>query len=587
MELTPTQQLDQAEELIDAKKFVEAEAIYKSIAAAKGPNALLAKEELVDLYLRQNKLQQAETAYEQLLIDFADNPLIAKAIDHVADDYRGAGDFEKARELYQHILNTFPDADHAIDSQRGIVLTSMLLGDSEFVNQSLDKLIEDYGNHPDIGKAMESIADEFRSNRRYTEARELYLYVIDNHPESEHAVSSLGGAIRMSFLLKDDPNAEALTEQLLSQYADNEDLPSVYDEVADEYRHAGKFEKARDLYSYAVTAWPKIDRALESRKSVVLCSIALNDEPNALADLDQLITEFNTTGTNGETADRSALLTDVLVKIAKGYEQAKMFDQAKDIYQQIKAKDPNSTNARFAELNNDAKDLISLIHSGPNVNVDEQINKLISDYNDIPQFADVLARIAEETFYAKNYQKSAQIFKLLSDKYADSNFEAQNEIPYMLGSCYKQLRDPNMAIAYLTEAYEKTPDCQYSYRLCFEIGLLCRSRSVGRYEEAVEWFSLQRQFSENKGQNKEALFFEAVVHLKNLKNYNKAKELLLEYQAKYPNDSETELTQFLLAECYEAVGDKAKALSLVKQGLQKWPESIYADDYKKKLDELQ
>ncbi len=465
-----TQQLEQAEELIDAEKFDEAEGIYKAVIAGKGPDALLAQEKLIYLYIQQNKQDDAETAYGQLLADFSDNPGLLKAIDHVADDWREFEDFAKAREVYQYIVNTWPDAEDTVDSQRGVVLTSLLLGDYDYANESLDKLIKDYGDHRDIGKNIDFLAGEFRSIGKYAKARELYLYVVENHPQSEEAVSSLGGAIRTSFLLGDDPNAEALTQQLLSQYADNEDLPGVYDEVADEYRLARQFAKARDLYRYAVAAWPGTDRAIETRKSVVLCSIALDDEPNALADIEQLITEFNSTGTAGETAERSALLADSLVKIAKGYEQAKKFDQAKDMYQQSIARDPNNTDAR---LNIRKLDIILLIQSGEDENLDTQVDRLIADFNNVPECPEIVFLIGAEYYNAgairertpsdqtladsnDNSLRAIRIWNRIIENFPESIFTGWSY--HYTGVCYRRMGDHYKAIENYEIVVEHWPE---------------------------------------------------------------------------------------------------------------------------------
>ncbi|MHC4647884.1 MAG: tetratricopeptide repeat protein, partial [Planctomycetota bacterium] len=222
---------------------------------------------------------------------------------------------------------------------------------------------------------------------------------------------------------------------------------------------------------------------------------------------------------------------------------------------------------------------------------DAAVNRLVADYNDHPNIAKGLFQIGEEYFYAKEDRRAADLFELVRDKYPSKEYFNKRELPYMLGTCYKNLGDPNSAIAYFTEAYEKTPNCQYSYRLCYEIAQICRSQSVGRYEEAVRWYSRQRKLPDEDNDaaryNERALYMEGVVYLNKFKDYNKAMELFEQYQAEYPTGGSAELIPLNLAICHEALGDTAKAFSLVQEGLQKWPEGDFVESYRRKLAQLQ
>jgi len=42
--------------------------------------------------------------------------------------YTEVRDYEKARRIYRYAVDTWPDAEHAADSQRAVAWTSILLG---------------------------------------------------------------------------------------------------------------------------------------------------------------------------------------------------------------------------------------------------------------------------------------------------------------------------------------------------------------------------------------------------------------------------------------------------------------------------
>jgi len=77
------------------------------------------------------------------------------------------------------------------------------------------------------------------------------------------------------------------------------------------------------------------------------------------------------------------------------------------------------------------------------------------------------------------------------------------------------------------------------------------------------------------------------VRLANLKDYSKAKACFEEYQRLYPEGYSREIVGYELALCYEGLGDRTKAVSLLQEGLSKFGGSVFAEDYRKKLAELQ
>jgi len=57
----------------------------------------------------------AKTAVDRLLANFNDNPLIARAVWDTGQYYRDLKKYEMANKLYQHVVKTSPDADHACE----------------------------------------------------------------------------------------------------------------------------------------------------------------------------------------------------------------------------------------------------------------------------------------------------------------------------------------------------------------------------------------------------------------------------------------------------------------------------------------
>ena len=121
---------EQAEEYEEDANYAAAEAVYKQIVADfRGTDdGLKVQERLTCLYIVWEKKTKAEAAYQEMLSKYGEHEGLAKAVDHVADSYREAKKYEKARELYQYVVDTWPYADHTVGSHRGVVQTSIALG---------------------------------------------------------------------------------------------------------------------------------------------------------------------------------------------------------------------------------------------------------------------------------------------------------------------------------------------------------------------------------------------------------------------------------------------------------------------------
>jgi len=110
-----------------ASEVVELQQIIASKAGTD--EGLEAQEKLVGLYVKEKMSAEAEAAYAVMLADYAGNAGLAKAVDHVGDEYRDMGDYGKALELCRYVVWRWPEADHAVQSQGGVVKLYIRLED--------------------------------------------------------------------------------------------------------------------------------------------------------------------------------------------------------------------------------------------------------------------------------------------------------------------------------------------------------------------------------------------------------------------------------------------------------------------------
>jgi hypothetical protein len=62
------------------------------------------------------------TDLEKLIADFGQNEGIAKGVRQVGDEYCDANTYDTALGIYEYAIAQWPEAEDAIESQKGIVL---------------------------------------------------------------------------------------------------------------------------------------------------------------------------------------------------------------------------------------------------------------------------------------------------------------------------------------------------------------------------------------------------------------------------------------------------------------------------------
>jgi len=508
--------LEQAGKYADDANFAAAEALYKQIIAdyPQTADGLEAQEKLTILYIEQDKSAQADAAFDEMVTVFSEFEGLAKAVDHVADAYRELKDYEQARDTYRYAVMSWPEAEHAADSQRAIALTSILLGDEPNSEAAINKLLSDFGSYPNIATVVDHLADDMRELKRYEQARRLYQHVVDNYPQADYAMNCLGGVVRTSILLNDEPNAAAGTDRLFGEFAGRAGAAKAVDNIADRYRKSARYDKARELYKRAVATWPTAKYAMESQKGYVLCSIALADEPNALAGIERLVKNYSD--------DR--YFRGVLSDIAGEYEHWGDYLEAKGLYEQLEelAEAAGGIDGEFEAAR--ARILV-YINDGNDPAALEAIEHLMVDYNEHPALTSSVFEIAKKYYdigrlqfnYGckfekgrdspsqiegkRQFRKTARLTERIIAKLGDRDEEAVAEVYHLAAECYRRTGKFKEARVYYQEVVDRWPDYKYAGSSQFLVGYcykhLWNRGHMGKAEACAEIRSAYNKVLEN------------------------------------------------------------------------------------------
>jgi len=463
-----------ADEYGDAKKYDKAREAYQYVVDhwPEADYAIRAQVAVVRSSILLEDDAGAEAATDSLLAKFSASKDLPKAVDHAADAYRHSDRYEKARELYRYIVQRWPEAEHAMESQRGVVLSSIRMGDDANAVSELEKLIADFGENENIARAVCEIADEYRELGRYGEALENYEYVMRTWPETEHAMEAQSGEVLTNISLKDDSAADAALNVLISKYGKSEDIEKIVKEIADECRELDRNQDAIEVYEKVVENWPECDEAIESQTYVAKLYISASDDANAQAAIDGMVAKFS----------QHSDLAEALDEIAEEYEKAERYGEAKNVYQLIMKQTPSSSEANEAPLDIRKVDILALIALGNDSEAQTEIDRLVADFNDNPGLAEAIYQIGKKYHddarrdegkglddeAIAHYWKAITTWQIVREKYPDSDLAMR--VCYLTGDCYRKVDEREKAVECYEEILSNWPDYEYAWSAQFLIG---------------------------------------------------------------------------------------------------------------------
>jgi tetratricopeptide (TPR) repeat protein len=103
----------------------------------------------------------AEAAVKKLLSEFSGNRYKPRAIHETAWEYRKAGRYDKADQLYQYVVDNQSGNEDMMWVKTGIARLNIDLGNDAAVEKTIDILIADFNDHPELPTAIFMLGEEY------------------------------------------------------------------------------------------------------------------------------------------------------------------------------------------------------------------------------------------------------------------------------------------------------------------------------------------------------------------------------------------------------------------------------------------
>jgi tetratricopeptide (TPR) repeat protein len=400
----------------------EAKTVYQQVMRDYSGNEYAAKCSLS--LARQNVLSliisgeydSARDAVDKLLTDFANEPALPETLYWVARRYGWSDRYEEEKNLYQKIIQDYPNDSFAYKARLGFaranVLSFILSQKFDQADATIDELTADFADHPDLPDALYWIAEGYRWAHRWEDAKDLYQKVVKNYPNS----SAAGGAriglakVEVLALIAADNYAGAKKElhKLITTFVTNPDLPETLYWIAREYEWIGMYEDANGVYEQILRKYPDGAFADKARLGTAAMTVRLlivsgqiEASRTALQDL------------KNKFAGHSELPA-TLRMIARSYEGADTYELASDVYQQTIETSPDGASENSTQLDIARMKVCSLIASEQFQPALSALSCLIADFNDHPDLAKTVLTIgAEYAEMADEYERQGDSAKAI------------------------------------------------------------------------------------------------------------------------------------------------------------------------------
>jgi TolA-binding protein len=483
-----------AERYEDARQLDKAKTIYQQIQQQYpkdqygGRSQIDVPKTAIVALIESGNDTQAQISLDKFSSDFSGNAYLPTALYRIAERYEEARQLDKAKTIYQQIQQQYPKDQYGGRSQIDVLKTAIIAiiesGNDTQAQISLDKLNSDFSGNAYLPTALYRIAERFEDARWPDKAKAIYAQIAQQHPTDPYAerakIDVIKTAVISAIESGNDSQAQIKLDQLNGDFKSDPYLPVALYRIAERYEEALKFDKAKTVYTQIVQQYPSSEFAVRSKidipKVEAICLIDSGKDTEIQAIISKFKSDFK----------GNSYLPAALYRICERFEDAKKYDTAKVIYNQIAQEFPNSSFAKRAQLNIAKINVIVNVVAGSDIATQSAVDKLATDYNSAtyPMISNAIYLITEKC-YAEGTKsdvnqvaddKLVALSAALLDKYVLGKIcgrDNKASAYYVRGLNYNRLGDYAKAAQAFQSAYDANPKHQYADYCLFAQGYCC------------------------------------------------------------------------------------------------------------------
>jgi len=190
--------------------------------------ALYAQRGLVRTCVAMGDLKSADEAVAGLLSKFRDDSRLANVVFQLGREYMDEGQRDRARTLFQYIVDNHPTSSDAMTAQVRAVQLNIERGQNQVAAAGLENLFSQWSSADKLPQVLVWIAESYGRTGQWRNAALVCDQVVRQHADDPYAklAKALGWACSDG-VLTDDPNATNVAGSLWKAYPDDPMVPKA------------------------------------------------------------------------------------------------------------------------------------------------------------------------------------------------------------------------------------------------------------------------------------------------------------------------------------------------------------------------
>ncbi len=173
-----------AGEYMNASKYSDARDYYQRIDSKDSASdfAIDTKVNLAKCAFRLSDKAQGAAIFDGLLVTCANKPRLSSIMYKYANECSSSGDYTKAKQLYERVVNEYPDSKRCVDARIEIVNTVIKSGNSIEAENLTNSLFSAFAGKPEESKIAQRIGKVYFEKGQYEKSKPLYQRVLNTNP---------------------------------------------------------------------------------------------------------------------------------------------------------------------------------------------------------------------------------------------------------------------------------------------------------------------------------------------------------------------------------------------------------------------
>jgi len=544
------------------------------------------------------KASTATDAVNMLLNEYGGYDSTPKILNQIGQAYRHSQSYAEAEEVFQLVVDYWPQSQYAIQSEVGIIKSR--IDRQQDATEAINAFLNWYIESEALPECLCDIAEHYQEKGEYGEAADYFNFMLDYWPGNEQAVRAYQGLIEISIQSENYAQADALLERFVNFFGQWDQARDILRGIGKQYEKKDKYEKAKEVYREIVYRWPGTKRAVEAQGRLVMLAMEQGEYDDARQEVDKLLTDPD--------YSRSKWVNGQLLHIIRRYYPLGKDKEFTRINRYIVENWPEEDYAGCAQY---AAAGMAWSGLGYPDRVDEVLDALLRDCADRPGLARAVFQIGQGHYRQaswdrqdgrraeseQEYRKALNIWKMIVDEEIPVRGEDLfiRQLGYhFVGCCHWRLGHYEKALEYFAVVVDYWPEYEYAAnashlaRYCYEE--LVKKGVLSEVEALIQWTEhydkMVHRFPDSR--NHDDALRRLTYNLLSQGKWSEATKCIERYLAECePTGKIRAQMNYDLGSCYTHLEDKESALACYRKFIELTDaESTRAKALKSKYPEL-